>query len=704
MNRRLGWLCCLAFLYASVGSPALAATFPVINTNDAGPGSFRQALLDANTAAGADTISFAIPGAGVHTIAPASNLPSITSPVFIDGYTQPGSSANTNAMGAGINAVLQIELDLTSSSGLFFFTGSDGSTVRGLVINRANGDQVLSWVSNLTVAGNFIGTNATGTAALTGASSGFGVRLEQSAANGTIGGPAAADRNLFSGIGQGGIILPFPSTTGHLVQGNYIGTDITGTAALGAGEGLALMANASVLGNLISGNPSGGMTLLDNAVIRGNLIGTQRDGTSPLPNGNFGGISIDGNGSTIGGSGAGQGNVIAFNVNSGIDLNNNLDSNRFSQNSIHSNTALGITIHHSGTPLANDAGDADAVFGNHGQNYPVITSVAIAAGTATISGTINSNPSTALYLEFFSNAACDASGFGEGQTFIGATDVTTDGAGNASFGPLGFAAPVGQGVITSTATSPAGDSSEFSQCPAAVAGATTTAVVSSLNPSTVGQSVTFTATVTGASPTGTVQFKDGVTNLGSPVTMSGGVAALSTSALTQGSHAITGVYGGDANNATSTSPVVTQVVNAAPAGATTTALASSQNPSTLGQSVTFTATVSGASPTGSVQFFNGASSLGTGAVSGGVATLATSALSQGTHSITANYGGDANNAASTSPVLQQVVNAVVIPPPGSGPAQPIPTMSEMALLLLGMLVAMTGVARNWPLRRRFPKR
>jgi Bacterial Ig-like domain (group 3)/IPTL-CTERM motif len=330
--------------------------------------------------------------------------------------------------------------------------------------------------------------------------------------------------------------------------------------------------------------------------------------------------------------------------------------------------------------------------GNHGQNYPVITSVSIASGSATISGTINSNAGTTLHLEFFASGACDASGNGEGQSFIGTTDVTTDGSGNASFGPLAFAVPAGQGVITSTATSPAGDTSEFSQCSAAVQGATSTALASSRNPSTVGQSITFTATVTGSTPTGTVQFKDGAANLGSPVALSGGVATLATSALMQGSHLITAVYGGDANNVTSTSPVVNQVVNFAAAGATTTALASSQNPSTLGQAVTFTATVSGATPTGAVQFFDGASSLGTAAIgAGNTATLTTSTLTQGTHTITAAYGGDANNAASTSPALQQVVNPVGIPPT-SGPVQPIPTLGELALLLLAALAAMTGIA------------
>lgn len=99
-------------------------------------------------------------------------------------------------------------------------------------------------------------------------------------------------------------------------------------------------------------------------------------------------------------------------------------------------------------------------------------------------------------------------------------------------------------------------------------GATTTAVISSLSPSVVGQSLTFTATVTGTTPTGTVQFKDGATNLGAPVALSGGVAAISISSLTPGTHSITAVYGGDADDATSTSPAISQVVNVVASSAT----------------------------------------------------------------------------------------------------------------------------------------
>jgi hypothetical protein len=133
------------------------------------------------------------------------------------------------------------------------------------------------------------------------------------------------------------------------------------------------------------------------------------------------------------------------------------------------------------------------------------------------------------------------------------------------------------------------------------------------------------------------------------------------------------------------------VTGAGPA-ATTTAVVSSVNPSTVGQSVTFTATVTGSSPTGSVQFKDGASNLGVPVtLSGGSAALTTAALTAGTHSITAVYGGDANNLGSTSPVLSQGVGS--LPPPPPSPIQPIPTLSQWALLLLAALVVALGAGR-----------
>ncbi len=187
---------------------------------------------------------------------------------------------------------------------------------------------------------------------------------------------------------------------------------------------------------------------------------------------------------------------------------------------------------------------------------------------------------------------------------------------------------------------------------------TTTGLTSSLNPSSYGQAATFTATVTGqygGTPTGTVSFYDGTTLLGTG-TLNSGVATYSTSALSVGTHSMTAVYGGDTNFLGSTSGVLKQVVNQA---STTTGLTSSPNPSSYGQTVTFTATVTGqygGTPTGTVSFYDGTTLLGTGTLSGGVATYSTSALGIGSHSMTAVYGGDTNFLGSTSGALSQVVN------------------------------------------------
>ncbi len=187
---------------------------------------------------------------------------------------------------------------------------------------------------------------------------------------------------------------------------------------------------------------------------------------------------------------------------------------------------------------------------------------------------------------------------------------------------------------------------------------TTTALTSSLNPSNFGQSVTFTATVTGkfgGTPSGSVTFNDGKTLL-KAVTPIGGVAKYTTKTLTSGTHTIAASYGGDANFTGSTSSKVSQVVNQA---STTTTLTSSLNPSNSGQSVTFTATVTGkfgGTPSGSVTFNDGKTLLKAVTPSGGVAKYTTKTLTSGTHSIAAVYGGDTNFTASTSTAVKQVVN------------------------------------------------
>jgi hypothetical protein len=199
----------------------------------------------------------------------------------------------------------------------------------------------------------------------------------------------------------------------------------------------------------------------------------------------------------------------------------------------------------------------------------------------------------------------------------------------------------------------------------AVLAPTTTIVTSSLNPATVGQYVTFTGTVTGSRPTGTVHFMDGSSNLGAPVALTGNVATLTLSTLSAVTHSITAVYSGDSSNSASTSAVLSEVVNL---HSTTPTIASSRNPATAGQSVTFTSTVTGNSPTGTVQFMDGNIGLGAPvALTGGAASLPFSKLFVATHAITAVYSGDSSNAAGTSPILNEVVSAAATAPVVTAP-------------------------------------
>jgi hypothetical protein len=194
------------------------------------------------------------------------------------------------------------------------------------------------------------------------------------------------------------------------------------------------------------------------------------------------------------------------------------------------------------------------------------------------------------------------------------------------------------------------------------------ALSSSANPSAQGQAVTFTAKITPVSATGTVNFLDGTTALGTG-TVSGGVATFTTSNLTAGTHPVTASYAGDTNNAAATSAPLTQTVAKQATSVTLTSSATTSNPK---QSVTFTAKVTPSTATGSVQFLDGATVIGTGTLSGGVATLPIETLQPGTHTITAAYGGDASNASSTSGPVTQIVKAVSSVALSSAPNPSIP--------------------------------
>ena len=234
----------LVILKSGSSTPTVVMTVPdavitVTGTGDTiavdGVVTLREAITSANNNAdinadvtanrvgvyGADTINFNIPGAGVHTISPTSALPTITDPVTIDGYTQPGSSMNT--LSNGDNAVLRIELNGTSvggGDGLRFNAGS--STVRGLVINRfmdlfRAGIELATNGGNF-IEGNFIGTDVTGTMNL--GNTGEGV-ANSSSPNNTIGGTTASARNVLSGNGQFGVRFDSSAVTGNQIKGNH---------------------------------------------------------------------------------------------------------------------------------------------------------------------------------------------------------------------------------------------------------------------------------------------------------------------------------------------------------------------------------------------------------------------------------------------------------------------------------------------------
>ncbi|HMF10495.1 MAG TPA: right-handed parallel beta-helix repeat-containing protein, partial [Thermoanaerobaculia bacterium] len=445
-----------------------------------------------------DTIAFSIPGAGSHVLlfALGSPLPHITESVLIDGLTQPGSSANSNAYPLALNAVLNIELNLLNGQSLII----DGNAViiRGLALNNATNQAIQINADDAIVVGCYIGTHADGSSAA-GTTPAFGIRVNGTRHRtdiGYSGGPLTPDRNLITNYALAGIL----STGGAAgngspdmnIIGNFVGTDASGTVSLVPAGGLGAIgmeiANAVVNSNLVSGNGGVGIEVVSpgNTVIQGlcgiadseNRIGVQRDGVTPLPNAG-GGVLFHGGNSVLGGGPCtGEGNVIAYNTGTGVTVVPGVAGVRITQNSIHHNTTGGISLTGTTTPLANDACDADTAPGNHGQNYPVFTTVNVSSGLATAIGTIEGKANTSYSIELFSSAACSASGHGEGQAFIGRTSVTTDATCTTNFVIFSSAVPPGHTVFTvlasDTSTDPAHwDTSEFSACfPPSIPGAT----------------------------------------------------------------------------------------------------------------------------------------------------------------------------------------------------------------------------------------
>jgi len=322
----------------------LVPTFSVTNVNDSGPGSLRQAILHANARPGPDMIDFKLPGVGPFSIQPSSALPTITDPISIDGTTQPGFAGAPIVELSGASAG-------ADADGLLFTAGS--STVKGLVINHfGHAGIVIQSNGGNTIAGNFIGTDITGKITDpdgTPQSSDeignyYDGVLIQNSPNNMIGGIVPEARNIISGNGYRGIRISGSFAVSNTVQGNFIGTDVTGNTRLGNGDidpsSTAGYGNGGILiedapnnriggvtpeeRNVISGNTFRGISIIGARAtgneIQGNFIGTDVAGTANVGTLNqHSGVMIkQASSSTIGGTAEGTRNIISGNLKSGI--------------------------------------------------------------------------------------------------------------------------------------------------------------------------------------------------------------------------------------------------------------------------------------------------------------------------------------------------------------------------------------------------
>ena len=368
----------------------------------------RAAIHEANKRVGADLINFNIPGSGLHTIVPSSELPPITDTVTINGYTEAGSSANTlGDPRKGTNAKLMIALD-GSSAGNGLDINAPSVVVKGLAIHSFNSRGIVarSSAEHLRIEGNFIGTDPGG---IQDKGNGAGGVSIESAADATVGGDTPAARNLISGNNSVGV---FAENT-------------------------------------------------NNTEVKGNVIGTQKNGTSPLPNLSTGvEFSNGGVSNSVGGSTVGSANTIAHNGDGGVVVFGGegvyLQASVL-RNSIFSNNGKGISL-----PLIDNNDTLDTDTGaNGGQNSPVISTATTTSRATTIVGTLHSKPGQTYTLMFYSNPP---ESFDEGKTFKVQKSVTTDGSGNGTFNfklKRSKKIPVGQ-FVTATARSFNGDTSEFS--------------------------------------------------------------------------------------------------------------------------------------------------------------------------------------------------------------------------------------------------
>src|ERR1700730_11186479 len=313
MFARALFLVVVAFflLYAQIH----ADIYSVTSTTDSGPGTLRQAILDANahpnpSATELDRIHFAIPGTDVQTIFPGPPLPDISDPVVVDGFTQNGARPNSNPVGQGLNTDLKIELDgaglMSPGNGLTIPSGN--TTIRGLIISRFDIGIACRGGSGNVIAGNFIGTDRTGTFSPVILNLGreprqiYGVALDGCRAS-HIGGREPSSRNLIAGNELGDVLITGPGATANVVEGNLMGTKASGMEALEGGSAYGVFLQDGASANLIGGTVIEARNVMSSSeATGGNFVGVAFspavNGLAPpfgnLVKGNFFGLNVAG--------------------------------------------------------------------------------------------------------------------------------------------------------------------------------------------------------------------------------------------------------------------------------------------------------------------------------------------------------------------------------------------------------------------------
>lgn len=386
-----------------------------------------------------------------------------------NGITTDPDSSTVSILGNRIGTNAAGTAAIPNQSGLVLYgsghtLGGASAAARNLISGNSGGGVVLAG-SGIVMRGNYVGVDAAGSAAL--GNGGYGLR-GYGETDCEIGGPAAADGNVIAGNARG---VSFElGATGNVMRNNIVGLNAAASADLtDNGTGIELGSPGNVIGAPGAGNVIAGFTfsgiVLSGAEAAGNVIQGNWIGTSPalvagLGNAQLGIYVTDAHDNKIGGTAAGEGNVIAHNGFLGLWVEHG-ERNEISGNSIFSNALLGIDIGDQGV-AANDGGDGDGG-GNRGQNYPLIASAVVSGAATEVQGMLVNEPNTEYRVEFFSSPVCSATGFGEGRTFRGSTLLTTGAGGQATLAtslPLAIPDP----FLTATVTDPLGNTSEFSPC------------------------------------------------------------------------------------------------------------------------------------------------------------------------------------------------------------------------------------------------